>query len=175
MTGEPGVRGDSGVSDAELTPIYAELGAALHDAQVLEFGLILLMALATEYDQAHFPEGPRESLSPARIGKTLGQLFFAVREREYFTKAEKKMIFKAIRKRNDLIHGYMVDRVQDLFTPDGRRFLVEDIRRTRKALQDADRVNASLIDRYLKEYGTSMEAVERQAREAVLREQDGAD
>jgi hypothetical protein len=161
-----------GVSDAELTPVYAEFGAAVHDAQVLEFGLILLMALATRYDQAHFPEGPRESLSPARIGKTLGQLFFAVREKEYFTKAEKKMIFKAIRKRNDLIHGYMVDRVHDLLSADGRQFLLEDIRRTRKSLQDADRVNASLIDRYLQDYGTSLDEVEAQAR-AAMQQEDG--
>lgn len=166
--------GAEGVSDADLTPVYAEFGAALHDAQVLEFGLILLMALATRYDQVHFPEGPRESLSPARVGKTLGQLFFAVREKEYFTKAEKKMIFKAIRKRNDLIHGYMVDKVHELLTPDGRQFLLEDIRRTRKTLQDADRVSASMIDRYLQDYGTSLDEVETQARNA-MRQEMGSD
>ena len=30
---------------AELAPVYAEFGAAIHDTQVLEFGLVLLMAL----------------------------------------------------------------------------------------------------------------------------------
>ncbi|MEJ2520281.1 MAG: hypothetical protein P8Y91_08065, partial [Desulfuromonadales bacterium] len=59
-----GIQSGIGVPDpAALTPVYAEFGAAVHDTQVLEFGLVLLMALANRYDDARFEKNAVASLS----------------------------------------------------------------------------------------------------------------
>jgi hypothetical protein len=150
---------------AELVPVYAEFGAAVHDTQVLEFGLVLLMALATRYDDANFGSAAVESLASVDAGKTVGELFRAVRKKEHFTAPERKAIHKAIRLRNDLVHRFLVQKVEALLTADGRRGLLREIRRIRKAVQRADRIVASLIDRYLEEYGTSLDELQDYAAE----------
>ncbi len=155
--GSAGARDISLPEQSELTPIYAEFGAAVHDTQVLEFGLVLLMALATRYDDAHFTSEAVRALSSAHAGKTLGEIFKAVRKKEYFTSPERKAIHKAIRLRNELVHRFMVDKVEQVLSPEGRHALQEELRGIRDAVQAADRIIASLLDRYLEEYGTSLE------------------
>lgn len=150
---------------ADLAPVYAEFGAAVHDTQVLEFGLVLLMALATRYDDAQFGADSVNALSTAQAGKTVGELFRAVRKKEHFTSPERKAIHKAIRLRNDLVHRFMVDKVESLFTPEGRESLLQEIRAIREAVQTADRINASLIDHYLEAYGTSVDELKDYAAE----------
>jgi hypothetical protein len=155
----------------ELVPIYAEFGAAVHDTQVLEFGLVLLMALATRYDDAHFTPEAVKALSSSQAGQTLGELFRAVRKKEYFTSPERKSIHKAIRLRNDLVHRFMVHKVEQFLSPEGRAALLDEIRGIRGAVQSADRIIASLIDRYLEEYGTSLEELQDYASELFEQEQ----
>jgi len=155
-----GAREISLPEQAELTPIYAEFGAAVHDTQVLEFGLVLLMALATRYDDAHFTREAVRALSSAHAGQTLGEIFKSVRKKEYFTSPERKAIHKAIRLRNELVHRFMVDKVEQILTPEGRQSLLEELHGIREAVQAADRIIASLLDRYLEEYGTSLEELQ---------------
>ncbi len=156
-----GIQSEIGVPQPEdLAPVYAEFGAAVHDTQVLEFGLVLLMALATRYDDARFERNAVASLSSAQAGKTIGELFRAVRKKEHFTSPERKAIHKAIRLRNDLVHRFMVDKVEQLFTETGRQELAEELRAIRKAVQYADGIIASLIDRYLSEHGASLEELQ---------------
>jgi hypothetical protein len=156
-----GIQSGIGVPQPEdLAPVYAEFGAAVHDTQVLEFGLVLLMALATRYDDARFERNAVASLSSAQAGKTIGELFRAVRRKEHFTSPERKAIHKAIRLRNDLVHRFMVDKVEQLFTESGRQELAEELRAIRKAVQYADGIIASLIDRYLSEHGASLEELQ---------------
>lgn len=155
-----GAREISLPEQAELTPIYAEFGAAVHDTQVLEFGLVLLMALVTRYDDAHFTSEAVRALSSAHAGHTLGEIFKSVRKKEYFTSPERKAIHKAIRLRNELVHRFMVDKVEQFLTPEGRYALLEELHGIREAVQAADRIIASLLDRYLEEYGTSLEELQ---------------
>ncbi len=162
----------------ELAPVYAEFGAAVHDTQVLEFGLVLLMALATRYDNAHFTKEAVKALSSAHAGQTLGELFRVVRKKEHFTSPERKAIHKAIRLRNELVHRFMVDRVEQVLSPEGRQSLLQEIRGIRESVQSADRIIASLVDRYLEEYGTSLDELQDYASELfpddVDQEEDGS-
>jgi hypothetical protein len=170
-----GIQSEIGVPDsAELAPVYAEFGAAVHDTQVLEFGLVLLMALATRYDDARFERNAVAALSSAQAGKTIGELFRAVRKKEHFTSPERKAIHKAIRLRNDLVHRFMVDKVEQLFTDAGRQELADELRGIRQAVQYADGIIASLIDRYLKEHGASLEDLHAYAEDLFQSEPEGA-
>ena len=54
------------------------------------------------------------------IGRLQAELFRAVRKKEHFTSPERKAIHKAIRLRNDLVHRFMVDKVEQLFSDTGR-------------------------------------------------------
>lgn len=147
-------------AQAELAPVYAEFGAAVHDTQALEFGLVLLMALATRYDDAGFGKKAVAALSSAEAGQTIGELFRAVRKREHFTSPERKAIHKAIRLRNELVHRFMVDKVEQLFSDEGRRDLVGHLQGIRKSVQYADGIIASLIDRYLENHRTTLEELQ---------------
>ena len=139
--------------DRDLAPIYAAFGAAVHDTQVLEFGLLLLMALATRYEDAEFSfPAPGEALAPGSAGRTLGELFRAVKDKEYLDADQRRLLRRAIRRRNELIHGFMVERVEQFLTPEGREALRTELQRTR-----ANGVVTGLVDRYLAEYGTSVE------------------
>ena len=145
---------------AELAPVYAEFGAAIHDTQVLEFGLVLLMALATRYEDAKFDSDAVSSLSSAQAGQTIGELFRAVRKKEHFTSPERKAIHKAIRLRNDLVHRFMVDKVERLLSVEGRKDLIEELQAIRRSVQFADQIIASLMNHYLDEYGASLEELQ---------------
>jgi hypothetical protein len=170
-----GIQSEIGVPDpTELAPVYAEFGAAVHDTQVLEFGLVLLMALATRYDDARFERNAVASLSSAQAGKTIGELFRAVRKKEHFTSPERKAIHKAIRLRNDLVHRFMVDKVEQLFSDTGRQELADELRGIRQAVQYADGIIASLIDRYLKEHGASLEELQAYADDLFQPDIEGA-
>ena len=98
-----------------------------------------------------------------------------MRKKEHFTSPERKAIHKAIRLRNDLVHRFMVDKVESLLTPEGRASLLQEIRAIREAVQAADRINASLIDHYLREYGTSVDELKDYASELFPREEDETD
>lgn len=150
--------------DRELAPIYALFGAALHDVQVLEYGLLLVMALATRYEHARFsfPE-PGEALSPARAGRTLGELFRAVKDTAGLDAAQRRLLRRAIRRRNELIHGFMVERTERFLSSAGRAELRAELERARELLAHANAIVAPLVDRYLAEYGTSLEALKSQA------------
>jgi hypothetical protein len=144
--------------DRDLAPIYAAFGAAVHDTQVLEFGLLLLMALATRYEDAEFSfPAPGEALAPGSAGRTLGELFRAVKDKEYLDADQRRLLRRAIRRRNELIHGFMVERVEQFLTPEGRDALRTELQRTRQLLGSANGVVTGLVDRYLAEYGTSVE------------------
>jgi hypothetical protein len=150
--------------DRELAPIYALFGAALHDVQVLEYGLLLVMALATQYEHAQFsfPE-PGEALSPARAGRTLGELFRAVKDTAGLDAVQRRLLRRAIRRRNELIHGFMVERAERFLSPSGREELRGELERARELLAHANAIVAPLVDRYLAEHGTSLEALKSQA------------
>ena len=105
----------------------------------------------------------------------MGELFRAVRKKEHFTSPERKAIHKAIRLRNDLVHRFMVDKVENLLTREGRESLLQEIRAIREAVQAADRINASLIDHYLEEYGTSVEELKDYASELFPEAEDETD
>jgi uncharacterized protein YutE (UPF0331/DUF86 family) len=145
---------------ADLAPVYAEFGAAIHDTQVLEFGLVLLMALATRYDDAKFDSDAVSNLSSAQAGQTIGELFRAVRKKEHFTSPERKAIHKAIRLRNDLVHRFMIDKVERLLSAEGRQDLMEELHAIRRAVQYADQIIASLMNHYLDEYGATLEELQ---------------
>ncbi len=145
------------IEPRELKTLFAEFGATVHAAQCLEYALGLLMALLTKYEGAKFKGRPDESLSAAFSSQTLGELFRAVRKQEVFTSAERKTVHKAIKQRNQLVHSYLVDKAEYFLGAKSRAKLVRDLQKRRSNLREANAIIDRMIDRYLKEHGTSIE------------------
>lgn len=145
-----------------VIPVFAEFGAAVHTAQRLEFGLTLLLAFAVKFDEAKIGKSAVERLSSNDAEKTLGELWHAVKKSEYVTRAEQKTIRKAIKERNVLVHSYLVDKGEQLFTAEGRKELLQDIRRIQELFRKADAIVESLVDRYLSENEVDLDEITRQ-------------
>ncbi|MDX1433459.1 MAG: hypothetical protein R3286_13530 [Gammaproteobacteria bacterium] len=145
-----------------LVPVLAEFGAAMHVAQRLEYGLTLLLAFAAKYDEASISRAEVEDPFDRDAERTLGELFHRVRKKEYLTRAEQKIIRKAVKERNILVHRYLIDKGELMLTPEGRSELIGDIIRIRKNLQSADRIVESLVDRYLEEHDTTVDEITEQ-------------
>ena len=142
-----------------LVPVFAEFGASVHLAQRLEFGLTLLLAFAAKYENASISRSVVDKLFDRDTEHTLGALFHSVRKKEYLTRAEQKIIRKAVKDRNMLVHSYLIDKGELLLTPEGRAELMDDLARIQKNLQAADRIVESLVDRYLEEHGTTVDEI----------------
>ncbi len=145
------------VDPRELEIVFAEFGATVHAAQCLEYALGLLMALLAKYEDAKFEGRLDVSLSAALSSQTLGELFRAVRKQEFFTSAERKTVHKAIKQRNQLVHSYLVDKAEYFLGARSRAKLVKDLQKRRANLREANAIIDRMIDRYLKEHGTSIE------------------
>lgn len=145
-----------------VIPVFAEFGAAVHTAQRLEFGLTLLLAFAVKFDEAKIEKASVDRLSSNEAERTLGELWHAVKKSEYVTRAEQKTIRKAIKERNALVHSYLVDKGEQLFTPEGRAEMLEDIKRIQALFLKADAIVESLVDRYLSENDVDLDEITKQ-------------
>lgn len=145
-----------------VIPVFAEFGAAVHTAQRLEYGLTLLLAFAVKYDEAKIGKSSVDRLSSNDAERTLGELWHAVKKSEYVTRAEQKTIRKAIKERNALVHSYLVDKGEQLFTPEGRSEMLEDIKRIQELFRKADAIVESLVDRYLTENNVDLDEITKQ-------------
>lgn len=149
------------IQQSDITPVYEALGAAVFEAQHLERALSLLLALM---DEKSAQVKPRDSapLDSPDAPKTIGVLFREVRMRKYLTEAERKAIKDGVRERNGLIHAYWGEkRTLALMTPAGRVWLVNDLDRIRDVCRKAGRIVDSIIGRYLKDYGSSLDHLSR--------------
>jgi len=143
----------------DMVPVFWALGTAVFEAQHLESGLGLLLALL---DQKQLLSSPASAtpLDDANSKKTLGELFADVRRRKYLTPAQKIAVHDAINARNALIHAYWsAEKVQAMLTPTGRDWVFKDLRRIEALCKKAGWLVDRLIDQYLKAFDTSLSAL----------------
>ena len=141
----------------EIAPLFEAYGAACYEAQHLEGALKLLLIIIAEKQQARSASKSDSVIGSAETNKTLGDLFKDARNKEYFTSAEQKTINRAIKERNFLIHSYWNKRIQYSLTPKGRSWLVQNMTELRDLMRTATTIVNSLIDKYLEQYGVSVE------------------
>ena len=127
-------------------------GDAAFEANHLENGLSLVLNLMREYDKKRFSRRAVESLSTTDAPKTLGRLFEAVNGKERFSREQKKLISRAIRERNFLIHDYWKARIRMTLSKEGRAWVIKDLARIRDLLCEANKIIDALAARYLREF-----------------------
>ncbi len=145
-----------GDKSADMLPVFWALGTALFEAQHLEGGLCLLLAML---DRKHLLSAPASDspLDGPEAKLTLGELFADIRRRKYLTPSQKTVVQNAIDARNALIHAYWsAEKIRAMLTPAGRTWVFEDLRRIEALCQKAGRLVDVLIDQYLKALDTSL-------------------
>lgn len=150
----------------ELGPVMEAYGAGCYAAQSLESSLRLLLVftkLARSGDQPS-PEA-FENVESETSWISLMQLFKKAKKKAYFSNHDYRTVKSAIVARNQLIHKYWRRNVTKTLTPEGRALAVDDIDQLKRQIITADQIILSLVDRYLKEYGISTEALQKKAEE----------
>lgn len=141
----------------ELSPLFELYGSVVYDASHLEHGVELLLQLIANYQKKQLPSDAAESLNSPSPNATLGALFAALKERKYLTDAESKIISKAIKDRNFLIHSWWWgDRLKATLTPSGRKWLLSELAKIKDQIRKAGKIVDSLIDSYLKDYNVQL-------------------
>lgn len=141
----------------EIAPMFEAYGAACYEAQHLESSLRLLLCLVQEHTKVAARHAASSLIESEKMQRTLGDLFKAAQDKEYFTEVERSKINKAIKERNFVVHSYWDKRIQYSIKPEGRSWVVLDLNEHRELFRSATAIINSLIDRYLNEYGVSVE------------------
>jgi hypothetical protein len=151
----------SEIAYTDTAPVYLALGAAVFEAQHLEEGLSLLLKVM-DGQSGRVSEPVAAPLDTPDAPQTIGQLFREVRMRKYLTDAERTAIQAGVKERNLLIHAYWDHkRSLALTKPAGRAWIFSGLDRIREVIRRAGRIVDSIIDRYLKESGTSLHELSR--------------
>lgn len=141
----------------EIAPMFEAYGAACYEAQHLERSLRLLLFLVQKHTKNNVSRNLVScTLESEETLRTLGELFKAAQEKEYFTDAERKKINKTIKERNFIVHSYWDKRIQLALKPEGRIWIVSNLNELRELFRSATAIINSLIDKYLTEYGVSV-------------------
>ena len=137
--------------------MYAEFGATIHQAQLLEGALRLLLLVGREYTKAQIPDEAIRYPVGLEGRKTLGMLFNEAMQVEPVPEKDREMIQVAIELRNHLIHSFWGERAAHMLTPEGRRALVEELKQMWTFLRGVTAIVHRWIDRYLAAYGMSVQ------------------
>lgn len=145
--------------DRELEPVFAQFGACVFVAQVLEVDMSVLLSAVNQAQETKFDHSALNAIFSEHGSTPLGDLFHHLRQKEYFTSAEERTIREAIRRRNELVHNFMIAHTRQMTTQAGRANISERIRQIRLALEKAQVIVCDLTDKYLASYGLSMDAI----------------
>lgn len=106
--------------DNDIQALMAEFGAAVHDAQVLESSIELILSLLDQTAQRD-EKVPEVEAFGAYSDKTLGQLIGLLKHRISVSSSEEKLLRHALNTRNHLVHSFFrkEDRLRATLTPVG--------------------------------------------------------
>lgn len=150
----------------ELAPVMEAYGAGCYAAQSLESSLRLLLVLSRlARTGEQISAEAFEHVESETSWISLMQLFKKAKKKAYFSNHDYRTVKSAIVARNLLIHKYWRRNVTKTLTPEGRALAVDDIDQLKRQIIAADQLILALVDRYLKEYGISTEALQQKAEE----------
>ena len=152
--------------DKDIQPLMAEFGAAVHDAQVLEGSIELILSLL---DQTARPSEkvPGVDALIEYSQKPLGQLIKLLKRRITIVKSDEKLLKDALDIRNHLVHLFFrrEDRLMATLTPDGIAALADEIRDIRALIKEANNISDRILDELLRKYDLSVDKLKAHAME----------
>ena len=131
---------------SNIAPLFEVYGSVCFDAQHLEKGIKLLISLSD----------PDNSFTSRYEKMTLGDLHKLVRDKNYFTDAETRIINVAIKERNILIHHCWENYIQRAMTSAGRDELRSEIIQKKNCILKASKIIDDFIDNHIEKYKMSL-------------------
>lgn len=145
--------------DQEIERLFTAYGAACHAAQLLESSFRMLLVAQQAAKEPALSSEAVGYIETETARNTLRDLFGAAKRKEYFTAAEIATINAAIRRRNFLIHEFFAQGGTDTLTPSGRKAALIELQSIRDQLNSARVIVEALAERYLLEFGLTMETL----------------
>jgi len=125
---------------------YAWAGLALYEAQVLEQGVLNLLFAARVADGSLAREfGSVDAFFGVHGSNTLGQLLNRVKNHVPINQDVGDKCVLALRTRNFLVHEFFVERIELLFTLEGRDQVVGELHDMAQLFQAADSLLTDLM------------------------------
>ena len=152
-----------------LQPVYFEAGATLYAAQVLEYGLKLLIFLLSHQRRVSMEYDEAERILDGNDKKTLGQLLSVLAREGVLTEAAQTSLNQAVEPRNRFVHTFLTDNAYRFLEGRERDAVIAEIRAVRRLMQQADADVRGMVTLLLKRYGLSFEDMTK-SMEAVMAE-----
>ncbi|MFC9230565.1 hypothetical protein ACFTZI_16655 [Streptomyces decoyicus] len=150
-------------NDTDHKTVYALFGLAIYKANCLEHSLVNTLAL-TKIITAR-EQGEQLIRDPWTQGfkDMMGKLIKRV---EPYTSAYPEVVddlTSSLKRRNDLVHNFWRERIQDMISEAGRARLCEDLKADCRLLTQTDeRFSERVLDPIMESMGVTAEAVEAQ-------------
>lgn len=151
--------------DKDIKPLMAEFGAAVHDAQVLESSIELILSLLDKTGRSKRNAPNIEGLLSVYSDKPLGRLIQLLKRRIPVKDSEAELLKTALNTRNHLVHGFFKkeDRLKATLTPDGVTALIGEISKVRSVLRSANGITDRMLNDLLRKYNLSVEVLKEHA------------
>lgn len=142
---------------------YAWTGLALYEAQVLEHGVLNLLFAARVADGSLAREfGSVDEFLGVHGSRTLGQLLSRVTHHVPINQDVSDKCLLALRTRNFLVHQFFVERIELLFTFEGRIQMVGELHDMAQLFQAADSLLTDLMLRVARRFGLTEAQIDRE-------------
>lgn len=145
-----------------MTPVFLEFGKAVYICQCLESSLCLLLSLMS-HESANGEVGAFEAAWDFHSSKTLGNLLKTLRERIEVPEDFDEFLGVGIKKRNEIVHGFLTRNAKRLADPKERLAIDQELAELKKEVKRRDVVVNKLLDALFKRYGTSNAALKQDA------------
>ena len=145
-----------------LAPLYFEAGAGLYDSQTLEYGISLLLFLLSDRGLIEFAVDDARAIIEGEKKKTIGQVLHIVKQHVTISSEWDATIQEGLQGRNRLVHGYLINNIENFLEEDKREQLIKEVRAMRRAIQAADKAVRDIIGVLVQLYGVSLESIQEQ-------------
>jgi hypothetical protein len=125
--------------DDHMREVFANAGLAFYLAQVLEHGLVNLVAAARAADGSYATPDDVDDTIAQLFGKTMGGQLRAALEAVLFTPAQTEKLERALAARNQLAHHFFRERADDLGSEEGRNRLLAELNEMQEQFQSIER------------------------------------
>lgn len=127
-----------------LQPVLFEVGAGLLDCQGFEYGVALLLFHLSRLGTPGLDPNKASLILDDAEKRTAGQLISMLKKHSNVSDDMKTVLEEALVARNYLVHRILIDRLEQLETPESRSALVLEIRRLRSKVRKADQILAPI-------------------------------
>ena len=152
---------DDNILDA-LTSVFLEMGKAVYNCQAFEDSLCLLLSQLA-YESTDGGDAAFQAAWDFHSTKHLGALLIALRKQIEVPTDLDEYLSTGIKKRNEIVHGYLTKNAKRLFDPKGRLEVEKELSELKVEVKRRDIVVNKLIDALLKKYGISNTSLKQNA------------